>query len=226
MTFNPLIFCPSIKNIQTVWDSWDILPYDKFVSRGRKEIPAYKAGTDYFEKHKEYTHFVICPDDLVIPLDSFNILKRDLEEYDFTNICGISNVDEDRPDYYCCKPYGLNPATKGKNFTKDDKEILIDNIIQVGFTGYSCQFLDRDLVDELSFTGACNNDEGCLDLRMVLEMNKMDIPMLVDFDAYFWHMRNDSRVSALKWVKGPHYEGEGYTITVKAGGVFRDGKTF
>ncbi len=227
MKCNPLIFIPSVKNIQTVWDSWDKLLYDKFVSRGRREIPAYKAGVDYFKKHKQYTHFVICPDDLVIATDSFNILKRDIEEYGYNNICGVSNVDEDSPDYYCCKPYGLNPATKGRNFTNEDKQQLTDNIIQVGFTGYSCQFLDRDLTEKLSFTGACNNDEGCLDLRMALEMNKMEIPMLVDFDANFWHMRKHSRKQAYEWVRDTtHTPDEGYTITYKAGGVFSDNKTF
>ena len=222
-----MVFCPSVKNIQTVWDSWDKLPCAKFVSRGRREIPAYKAGVDYFKKHKQYTHFVICPDDLVIHFHSFNKLVKDIEEYGYSNICGISNLDEDRPNLYCCKPYGLNPATKGKNFDFEDKKILIDNIIQVGFTGYSCQFLERDLVDKLSFSGACNDDKGCLDLQMALEMNKLKIPMMVDFTAEFWHMRNHSHKQAFDWVNGhTHKHDEGYDITVMSGGVFRDGNIF
>ncbi len=181
---------------------------------------------EYFKKHKEYTHFVICPDDLVINSNSFNLLCRDIEEHDFSNICGISNIDEERPDYYCCKPLGLNPKTKGRNFTKEDKDELTDSIVQVGFTGYSCQFLERDLVEQLSFTGACNKDQGCLDLQMALEMSELKLPMMVDFNADFWHMRTHSRKQAYDWVKGTHHPDEGYIKIIHKDAVYHDSKTY
>ena len=209
---------PSVRNIPEVIKSWNGLSYDKYIVKMKLEDIAYKDGRDYFLEHKEYTHLVICPDDLVLYYDAFMNLVRDIEEYKFTNICGISNLDEDRPDLYCCKPLDISVETKNHNCDKEFADKLDDKIIQVGFTGFSCQFLERKLVEKLSFGGGCNNGKGCMDFQMAYELNKLKVPMLVDFDSYFWHMRMAQLQKVKEWKSKPH--DEGYSVLCKSGSVY------
>ena len=74
---------------------------DFSIVKMKPEPEAYKDGRDFFLEHEEYTHLVICPDDLVIYYVPFMKLRRETEKYDFPNLCGISNLDEDRPNLYC-----------------------------------------------------------------------------------------------------------------------------
>ncbi len=212
---NPLLFCPSVRNIPEVIKSWNGISYDKYIVKMKPEPEAYKDGRDFFLEHKEYTHPVICPDDLVIYYDPFMKLVRETEEYNFSNLCGISNLDEDRPDLYCCKPLGMSPKTKGHNIDKEYADKLKGKIIQVGFTGFSCQFLDRELVKKLSFTGLDNTPNN-LDQQMANELNELHVPMIVDFDAYFWHMRKAQLANVKEWKNNP-VKPKGYNILVKAG---------
>jgi len=216
----PLLFMPSPRRIQEVTDSWGYLPYDKFIVKNRLEKEAYQNGRDFFLDTKEYTHLVICPDDVIIDYDSMEILRRDVEEYNFNNICGVGMVDE-QSNTYCCKPLGVPFDARGVGsyyYKPNDKlregcKILPDEITQVGYTGFMIQWLSRDLVKKLSFDGGCEDGKGCMDVKMSMEMKKLNIPYIVEPHAYFTHLRNAQKNEVKEWMEnGDH---RGYTVHIR-----------
>jgi hypothetical protein len=220
----PLLFIPSVREIPEVIDSWNALPYDKFIVKYRLEKEAYQNGKNFFLNHEEYTHLVICPDDLVLHYDAFEMLKRDVEEHDFLNLCGVSFVDEDS-SAYCCKPMGVDitKSTKESYYQKTgtkgikDNQILPNEIFDVSFTGFTCQWISRDLMEKLSFDGGCNDGKGCMDLQFAYDMK--GIPMLVEPNAYFTHLRNRCKNEVKEWlVNGDH---TGYSVYLKNGEEYK-----
>ncbi len=213
---NPLIFIPSVREIPRVIESWNELPYDKYVVRMKLEAPAYQDGRDFFLSHSEYTHIVIAPDDMVVDYDSFMTLQRDVKEYRLTNVAGIANLGQDDPDVYSCKPIGVPfiQKTKGSYY---DKNNIPNELFTVGFTGFACQWLERELVEKLSFKGWCNNGQGCMDAQFSTEMNEMVNMQIVDPKTYFPHLRNEQYDEVKAWkAKGSEFH-IGYTVHLTDG---------
>lgn len=208
---NPLIFVPSVRKIPMVIDSWKKIPHDKLIVRMMLEPRAYKNGRDYFLEHEEYTHIVIAPDDMVLDYDSFMTLKRDVEEYDLSNLAGIANLGQDDPDIYSCKPTGvpLGQNTKGSYY---EKGMIPNHIFEVGFTGFACQWIERELVEKLSFTGWCNGGMGCMDAQFSKELDEMGMLQLVHPDTYFPHLRNEQYNEVRAWKNRAHTDNEGYML--------------
>jgi hypothetical protein len=206
MIFNPLIFVPSVRDIKQVWDALAELPYDKLVIKMKRQNVAYPEAKEWFLNHEEYTHLVICPDDLVLDYDTFMILARDVKEYEFSNLCGICNLEEGTPDTYTPKALGIDYSdnTASSYWTK---ETIPDEIFEVGFTGSACQFIERDLVKLLSFTGYCENGQGCFDAQFAKEMTDMKRAILVQPEALFWHMRKEQYKEVREWLKKEPEEG-------------------
>lgn len=204
--FNPLIFVPSIRTIPQVWAALDKIKYDKFIVKNHKETTAYQLGHNFFLKHDEYSHIVICPDDLLINLDSFNILCDAVKEHGYNNIAGVAEVDQinvNECDFvYCCIPIGADWHDWYRKIKTRNRHIILPkSIFQAGFTGYACQFIDRELANKLSFTGYLDNKKTALDRQMAIEMNEMKIPMYVEPNAFFKHLNQHQRKEMLKFVK-------------------------
>jgi len=208
---NPLLFIPSVRQIPEVIDSWNKLNFDKLVVRMKLERAAYKTGRDFFLHMKRYTHIIICPDDLVIDYDSFMMLKRNVSKYNLSNLAGISNLDEGNMDTYCCKPLGVSLTAKSKGSYYEKKNIPKE-IFEVGFTGFTCQWLERSLVEKLSFTGGCNDGAGCMDSKFTEEMIDMGEIQLVQPNALFYHMRMAEYHQVRAWKNRGHEKNEGYNI--------------
>lgn len=222
---NPLLFVPSVREIPEVIESWNELPYDKYVVRMMLEAPAYQTARDFFLLHKEYTHIVICPDDLVIHYDAFEMLLRDVEEYDLSNLSGVAYIDEGSIGVYCCKPKGIDLTNQSKGSFYEDssnknvhpKNILPNKIFEVGFTGFCCQFLERELVEKMTFKGGCEDGAGCMDLEMAYNCQKLDKPMMVQPNAFFTHLRNRCKEEVQAWKKRGTEAHIGYTIHLTNG---------
>jgi len=216
----PLLFMPSPRNIPEVYASWEELPYDRYVVKNKLEREAYQNGRDFFLSHDEYTHLVICPDDIILDYDAFELLKRSVEEGNYNNLCGVGMVDE-TSNAYCCKPLGvpLDAKSGGSYFYKETYrhyKLLPDEITQVVYTGFMVQWLDRDLVYNISFGGGCEDGEGCMDLLMAKELRYMGIPYLIEPKAYFTHLRNRGSKELKEWKRnGDH---KGYEIYVEKQG--------
>jgi hypothetical protein len=188
----PLIFIPKVRDIPEVMDSYKKLEYDKLVIENHAEVEAYQMAKKYCQLG-DYTHLVLCPDDLVIDYNSFMLLKDDIEKHFITNIAGICNFSERGSTKLACRGYD------GQWLYEDD---LPEDIFSSTFTGFACQWISADILDGLSFTGNCTGGRGCLDSVFAQEIINSGDTLWVDPKARFKHLSNTQRQELREWKKG------------------------
>jgi hypothetical protein len=203
MTLHPLIFIPKVRDIEAVKDSWDLLFYDKLIVENMPEMEAYHFAKHYFLMNKKYTHLVICPDDLVIDYNSFESLKRKVLEYDYSNLSGIANKAQNEHNVYCCQ--NINEVdyqfANGGTFSYYNESNIPDETFQAGFTGFCCQWINREIMEQVTFNGS-NDNNNCLDWQFARELNELEIPLLVDPESQFKHLSREQRAELRQWKLG------------------------
>lgn len=197
--FNPLFFMPSPRNIPEVLESWKNIHHDKFIVKHKPQKEAYAEAKEVFLEHKEYTHLVICPDDLVLTEEEVESLLDDALIEEFRVVDGICNLDESDPDTWSIQPEGCKltgnkpDVHHGAWYMTDKKPKLPDEMwIKVGHSGCACRVINRETFEKLSFTGA-NNGEGWFDYQMSKELKELGIPIWINTHCKFWHMRNNQK---------------------------------
>ena len=200
---HPLIFIPKVRNIKKVVSSWDHLPYDILVVENIREVEAYHFARNYFLLRKEYTHLVICPDDLIIDHDAFESLKRNVEEYGLSNLSGIANRQQDFPDEYCTQDitkvdYNYVNGASTPYYNKED---IPSEIFSAGFTGFCCQWISRELMSKVTFNGSSSHN-NCLDWQFAREVYALNIPLLVSPTSLFRHLSLEQRQDLRQWKLG------------------------
>ena len=151
-----------------------------------QEPSAYQNIRNYFLKHTDYTHLVICPDDLLITPQAFNVLKNDLEEEskDYPVLAGI-----------CNSKYGASSVacrdTLGGRFITDEEldEVRRDQggspIVKVRHEGFALSFIRRDIVEKIEFGAIYTTG---IDYHFSLMCYKLKIPIHVDVRARMIHL--------------------------------------
>jgi len=199
----PLIFIPKVRDIVRVKESWDTLPYDKLIVENVPEMEAYHFARHYFLLHDKYTHFVICPDDLIIDHFAFESLKRKVLEFNLSNLSGIANRQQDYPDEYATQ--SLTEVdyefANGGTFSYYNQENIPREIFQAGFTGFCCQWIDRNIMDNITFNGSSDHN-NCLDWQFARELYSLGIPLLVDPHSLFKHLSKEQRSELRQWKLG------------------------
>lgn len=198
---NPLIVVPSPRNIGVVKECLDLLPYDKlWMKENFDEVEAYTILRNYFLEHKEYTHFVIIPDDLMVPVSAFNKLLADVKKKDYAVISGICNFNcetlgtTDKPGSY---DRMLAVDANHQNGTKYllEHEIphpnhyvksgQLSGIKRVSFSGFAVAFIRRDVIEKISFDTKGRGLDSAFSHKLLL--NKID--QYIDFDAESLHLK-------------------------------------
>lgn len=198
MRINPLIFIPSPRDIPSVKRLWHKIPYDKFIVKYKTQIEAYLEVKQYFmTHHTEYTHIVLCPDDLEIQVDTIHRLLNGMAiNPTYETISGICNIDESQPDVYDIQPLGCD-YTRDKPLTTKgafyEKSTLPKDIqyLEVGHGGSACRIITRNLFSKLSFTGATG--DGWWDWQISKELHKLKIPNMVDTSILLYHRRFEQK---------------------------------
>ena len=219
-SINPLLFMPSPRDIPAVKRLWHILPHDKFIVKYTPQQKACTLGKEFFLKHNEYTHFIICCDDLEVTVDGVQQFLDDIIKYNYETISGICNIDETQPNTYAIQPLGCDYSKphpvvhKGAWYMKDEKPILPTgkDIIEVGYAGFPCQVISRKLMKQVSWVGASNG--GNFDWQFSKDCHKLGIPIMCDLRVKLWHRRQEqwARVREYKTSGFP----EGYSFLLKA----------
>lgn len=143
---------------------------------------------DYFDRHKEYTHIAIAPDDLLVKREHYEALVKTLEKEDYPVLGGVCNVDMIHEDHMALtiksKPHvirgirregGINGYTWVLSREIEDKEI-----IEVNFAGMPFLFIRRDIVEQIPLTGDTPYDPNPLE--------RAKIPRSFDC-AFCWNCR-------------------------------------
>lgn len=193
-----LLAMPSPRDLDDVIDAWKKLDDDQLHVKYFKEWSAYQQIRNFFLAHPEYTHLAICPDDLVIKPNDLDILKKDLEKFDYPVISGMCNVNMDKPDLMNIMIGGIpnkfakdrTPFSweKFKNFKKDLTKVL--------FSGFPLMIIRRDVVERFDFDseskleGFDPNMIGNIDVIFCHNCLENNIPIWVDRRCRMIHLRN------------------------------------
>lgn len=186
---------PSPRDIPQVKRHWHNLPYDKYIVKYHEQAPAYTAVKDFFLKHTEYTHLVVCPDDLEVTPHKLELLLEDSKEHSV--IMGYCPLDETMETTYNLQLSIDNnihpPKSKGCWIEEQHLEPFPD-IFQVKYAGMACGVLERETWKKARWTSTQNTDGqyngGNWDYAFCQDMNKLKIPVMVDKRCKFRHWRN------------------------------------
>lgn len=212
----PLIASPSPRDIVVVKKALDKIPVDKLIVKYYREKEAYKIIRDFFLEHKEYTHCVICPDDLVVTDKVFQKLKSEVERTRLPVLAGICNLswNELNRCSFCMNVSGFNFVDKEtlpllEPITKHD-------ILQVGHEGFACTFISREVMEEVSFEGMNEDKDAHFDWAFSLECARLGIPLHVYLDAKIIHLKDRRGIGVM----------ENWGVGIKPPATLFNGKPF
>lgn len=218
-----LIFCPSPRDIPEFTEAINSINADKLIVKylSYHDEP-YPQARKFFLQHKQYTHFAICPDDLIVTPEGVEQLIKDAETRDF--IAGMCNVDLTDLDVLAMTYNLPSKERAGRRFVwyrKEDLEFR-DSIISVGWCGTPFAIFSRKLIEKLHFLGDQRWNDGAsktesFDIGIATDLKSMNIQEMVDTRVFFHHMRfgGESKVG----IKQPYmlwiHDGKAEKLAVK-----------
>lgn len=206
---NPLLCCPSPRDITEVYDELKKTGYDRLYAKYFPEKIAYEKLREYFLDHDEYTHLVLCPDDLVIKKEHFDQLIQDLEKSNYAVLSGVCNVDNGvHKDYFNITenlphPTRLVPERDQigwRWYSWVHKDTIFSNpITSFWFSGFACMVLRRDVVNRIGFiddartNGTPDLMTGAIDVMFANACAMEKIPQMVDTRVIMEHLKGKER---------------------------------
>ena len=194
---NPLMVIFRPRNDQKVMDAIAKVKVDKLWINYYPQHLAYTLARYEFLRRKEYTHFIIMTDDLVITPRDYEILKNECDKYDVISgwsnnwICGpwaeYSSVSFKLPP----NPPSLG-TIEGYDFAKIItlevmKEANPDKpIIPVIHEGTMLTFLKREIVEKSPFRHDCG---CCIDSLLSHDLHNAGIKRYVDLRVRMLHLK-------------------------------------
>lgn len=148
--FNPLLVYWRPKDILQVLQGLKTIPCDKlFINYFPYPYPQ-RITNNFFRIHKEYTHLIIIPNDLVCDVSHYNKIKSHIEKYDFEVVCGVAPVGFGRYKDYWCVTTNL-PALdyNSRHYYWLSKNRYPNMIIQPLFAGHPFMTLKRSVLDKI-----------------------------------------------------------------------------
>ena len=195
MEVNPLLAVPSPRDIKCVEKCLDSVKYDKLYAKYLEEIVAYTEIRREFLKRTEYTHLVICPDDMLVSSQKIDMLVQDLKEFDFPVLSGWSNnLGRGRGSEIASISKNVPDRKTPRYESYKDEEVrqIKDRFIKVGFSGFPCLFIRRDIVKRIPFSGLDCGSGGLIrgiDVGFANSCKELEIPIVVDTKVHFIHLK-------------------------------------
>jgi hypothetical protein len=161
---------------------------------------AYPLARIEFLKRKEYTHFVLITDDLIVKPEDYDTLLNECENYDV--ISGWSNNWLEGPwAEYSSVSFSMPPNPPGGgtiydyNFaTIKELKAIKESIIPVPHEGTMCTFLKREIVEKIPF----RHDFGCcVDALLSWDLHDAGITRYVDLRVRMLHMKTSALPATL-----------------------------
>ena len=207
---HPLLCSPSPRDIRNVYEALKNTGHDRLYAKYYPEKTAYNLLRDYFLDHEEYTHFVICPDDLIIQKEHIDVLIKDLEEHpEYPTISGVCNVDlgdnKDMLNITQNLPHPTRAVPSRKQvgwrfYSWVPKNTRFENpIIRAPFSGFAAMFIDRDtlkryrFIDDAKHNGTPDILTGAIDVMFSNLCAMKNIPQMVDTRVRMKHLKGSTR---------------------------------
>lgn len=202
---NPLLFCPSPRDLPEFYEEFNkITNYDKYFVRYTKpEVLAYDLGRDEFLKYEEYTHFIICPDDLIIKQEHVDKIVEDIQIFNDDNLCigGFCNIDTtDKKEIsnICIERVNIDPYPD-RRYSFLTLQALHDlsfkKFIEVSFSGFPLFAVPRPILEKIEFRNDSPDgweDYGCcLDVMFCHDLLENGYKIICDLSLEMFHMKID-----------------------------------
>lgn len=209
MKVNPLIGVLNPRELTEFKNCIDkITNVDKlFIKYFTPESDAYYSLRLWFLMHPEYSHLIICPDDITFTPEHINMLIEGIEKFNFPVLTGYANLDLSNPDLYSVglegeyiershRQYKL--LTKAKMFNPDGT-CKLGRYFQCKWAGFGFTTIRRDIVeripfeDDARFNGMRYGTACCVDTVFSYQCNIKGIPMFCDSKVKITHLREGKR---------------------------------
>ena len=211
---NPLLVYFQAADYDDVLRPLKEIPCDKLILKYMPYPRPHDYAREFFMQHKEYTHIIIHPQDLVVTKEHYFKLVNDLEKYDFPSLAGVCNVGKIGPLKYvwaiCMELPTLDRDTRHYNWCPMGKGL---GILDVKFEGNMFNFIRRDIAEkrmidgEFVFRGVDNyNGKASPDLVFAHNCDKLGIPIKVDTDVRMVHLATHNRIKVGKVPPEVYYE--------------------
>lgn len=204
-----MLCCPSPRNIDEVYEELKLTGYNRLYAKYYPEKTAYRLLQKYFIDHQEYTHLVICPDDLIIKKEHTDKLIQDLRDNDYPVLSGVCNVDQGANKDFLNITYNLPHPTRTvperkvigwRHYHWIHKDTKFSNpVLPVLFSGFACMFLRRDVVERYRFTDDARQNgtpsliTGAIDVMFANVCAIEHIPQMVDTTVRMEHLKGKER---------------------------------
>ena len=206
----PLLCSPSPRDIPEVFEALKETGFDRLYAKYFFERHAYGQLRKFFLKHPEYTHMVICPDDLIVKRGHVEALIKDLEKEDYPVLSGMCNVNRGNQSGFWNICHNLPHPTRWVPKRKQVgwrwygwyhySEIPLkskERIIEVPFTGFACEFIRRDVVERIKFIDDRNHNQqpslftSSVDVMFANTCMIENVPQYVDTQVRMAHLKED-----------------------------------
>lgn len=192
----PLIASPSPREIPEFQQAIGELPDDILLVKYYEEPMAYKIIQAAFKQNTQYTHLVILPDDVIVKRYQYQKLRGQVEWNDYTVLSGTCNQNVAYPDISVTMkrlPHRINDVWEPYEYLtyKQLDKYKEKPVQQMGFEGFACCFIRRDIVEELSFEPYNlykNTQAQGFDYKMALDCEQNLIPIWVDTSVRLQHL--------------------------------------
>jgi len=193
----PLLVIPSPRDIAEVKESISKLNIDKLWAKYYPQEEAYKTAREWFLSHKEYTHFIIHPDDMMATQQNLefllmsadnriisgwciNTIQDNWEELNHTNMSYTLSWDTPRRKTY--ESYNFIPEKDIQTLLREGK-----SIIKVKFAGFALQSIPRYIIERIPFTA---DHDCCVDTCLSLDLDAQDINQFINLRVRTKHLRH------------------------------------
>jgi GT2 family glycosyltransferase len=205
LKYKYLFFIPSPRDIPLFKQTVKEILYPKFDVLWLKyypEIEAYRKARQFFlESDKKYDYFVILPDDLIVNRDGLDILINEIENSGrfypvLSGICNFSCIKHQSTRTVSAKIV-IPDIIKDKKtlipfldhfITFQELDFLKDDIFQVLFNGFSCEFIHRNVLEAIEFQTEVI-PRGGIDTYFSFDLEKYGIPQYIHKQARFLHLK-------------------------------------
>ena len=208
----PLLCVFHCREIPEFKQHTDKLKIDKLWMNFYPQGEAYDTARTFFLEHKEYTHFVTLPDDLLATQEAIDYLSQDVIENDIVISGWCNNTAGDTDDIYTDFSHTLPPIQTKEfepyNFSKiQDIETYKRDIIPVPFQGIALTFLSRKVLEQIPFRTDIPQDLG-----LAHDLAKARISQYIDLRARMVHLRHPHGILVGKRDKEMVWEFENKTV--------------
>ena len=222
VNINPLMVVMSPRDFKITWYWLDKIDFlDKLIIKYYLHHIAHEIARDFFLKHREYTHFLIVTDDVIVTPSHVIQLIKDYLQYKYPIISCYCNwewsndwcniTDKDMRKTLVFSPYQYNFYRIKEMLGLVDQGKIEFPLKRVFFVGLPCTLIERWVVEKIGFRpykyifdsslGVQARRGIMFDLQFCIDCANNNIPIYVDLRCLLVHMGNTRRYINLKGKK-------------------------